>query len=58
MTWSARVVQKMAKLFGKGLVVDTHVVACEDDDKDGGEETDLCTVREMAKVEQAQSSSL
>ena len=55
-----RVVQEMAKWFaiGKGLVVDAHVVACEDDDKDGGEETDLCTVREMAKVEQAQSSSL
>ena len=53
-----RVVQKMAKWFGKGLVVDAHVVACEDDDKDGGEETDLCTVREMVKVEQAQSSSL
>ena len=42
----------------KGLVVDAHVVACENDDKDGGEDTDLCTVREMAKVEQAQSSSL
>ena len=40
-----RVVQKMAKWFGKGLIVDAHVVACEDDDKDGGEETDLCTVR-------------
>ena len=53
-----RVVPKMAKWFGKGLVVDAHVVECEDDDKDGGEETDLCTVREMAKVEQAQSSSL
>ena len=53
-----RVMQKMAKWFGKGLDVDAHVVACEDDDKDGGEETDLCTVREMAKVEQAQSSSL
>ena len=55
-----RVVQKMAKWFGKGLVVDAHVVACENDDKDGGEDTDLCTVREMhmAKVEQAQSSSL
>ena len=54
-----RVVQKMAKWFGKGLVVDAHVVACEDADKDGGEETDLCTVREMAKAaEQAQSSSL
>ena len=52
-----RVVQKVAKSFGKGLVVDSHVVACEDADKDGGEETDLCTVTEMAKVEQAQSSS-
>ena len=53
-----RVVQKVAKWLGKGLVVDTHVVACEDRDKDAGEETDLCTVTEMAKVEQAQSSSL
>ena len=53
-----RVVQEMAKWFGKGLVVDAHVVACEDADDDGVEETDLCTVREMAKVEQAQSSSL
>ena len=34
------------------------MVACEDADKDGGEETDLCTVAEMAKVEQAQSSSV
>ena len=57
-----RVVQKVAKWLGKGLVVDPHVVACEDADedadKDVGEETDLCTVTEMAKVEQAQSSSL
>ena len=53
-----RVVQKVAKWFGKGLVVDAHVVACEDADNDAGEETDLCTVTEMAKVEQAQSSSL
>ena len=54
-----RVVQKVPKWFGKGLVVDAHVVACEDADKDGGgEERDLCTVTEMAKVEQAQSSSL
>ena len=52
------VMQKMAKWFGKGFDVVAHVVACENDDKDGGEETDLCTVREMAKVEQAQSSSL
>ena len=51
-------VRVVAKWFGKGLVVDAHVVACEDDDKDGGEETDLCTVRDMAKVEQSQSSSL
>ena len=51
-----RVVQKVTKWLGKGLVVDAHVVACED----AGEETDLCTVTEMAKVEQAllQSSSL
>ena len=51
-----RVVQKVAKWLGKGLVVDAHVVACAD----AGEETDLCTVTEMAKVEQAllQSSSL
>ena len=53
-----RVVQKLAKCLGKGLVVDAHVVACEHADKDAGEETDLCTVTEMAKVEQAQSSSL
>ena len=53
-----RGVQKVAKWLGKGLVVDAHVVACEDDDKDAGEETDLCTVPEMVKVEQAQSSSL
>ena len=31
-----RVVQKVAKWLGKGLVVDARVVACEDDDKDGG----------------------
>ena len=53
-----RVVQKVAKWLGKGLVVDAHVVACEDADKDAGEETYLWTVTEMAKVEQAQSSSL
>ena len=46
-----RVVQKVAKWLGKGLVVDAHVVACEDADKDASEETDLCTVTEMAKVE-------
>ena len=33
------------------------VVACEDAEK-AGEEPDLCTVTEMAKAEQAQSSSL
>ena len=53
-----RVVEKVAKWLGKGLVVDAHVVACEDADKDAGEDTDLCTVREMAQAEQAQSSSL
>ena len=53
-----RVVQKVAKWLGKGLVVDAHVVACEDADNDAGEKTDLCTVTEMATVEQAQSSSL
>ena len=53
-----RVVEKVAKWLGKGLVVDAHVVACEDADKDAGEETDLCTVTETAKAEQAQSSSL
>ena len=53
-----RVVQKVAKWLGKGLVVDAHVVACEDADNDAGEKTDLCAVTEMAKVEQAQSSSL
>ena len=46
-----RVVQKVAKWLEKGLVVDAHVVACEDADKDAGQETDLCTVTEMAKVE-------
>ena len=53
-----RVVQKVAKWLGKGLVEDAHVVAREDADNDAGEKTDLCTVTEMAKVEQAQSSSL
>ena len=53
-----RVVQKAAKWFGKGFLVDAHVVVCEDADKDGGEETGLCTVTEMANVEHAQSSSL
>ena len=52
-----RVVQKVAKWLGKGFVVDAHVVACEGADN-AGEETDLCTVTEMAKVEQAKSSSL
>ena len=51
------VVERVDKWLGKGLVVDAHVVACEDADKDAGEETDLCTVTEMAKGEQAQSSS-
>ena len=41
-----RVVEKEAKWLGKGLVVDAHVVACEDAVKDAGEETDLCTVTE------------
>ena len=53
-----RVVEKVAEWLGKRLVVDGHVVACEDDDKDAGEETDLCTVTEITKAEQAQSSSL
>ena len=53
-----RVVQKVAKWLGKGLVVDAHVVACEDADKDADEETDLRTVTEMANLEQAQSSGL
>ena len=53
-----RVVEKVAEWLGKRLVVDGHVVPCEDADKDAGEETDLCTVTEMAKAEQAQSSSL
>ena len=48
----------MAKWLGKGLVIDAHVVACEDTDKDAGEETDMCTVTEMATAEQAQLSSL
>ena len=52
------VVEKVAEWLGKGLDEDAHVVACEDADKDAGEETDLCTVTEMAKAEQAQSSSL
>ena len=52
------VVEKVAKWLGKGLDVDAHVVACEDAGKDAGEETDLCRVTEMAKAEQAQSSSL
>ena len=51
-----RVVEKVAEWLGKGLDEDAHVVACED--ADAGEETDLCTVTEMAKAEQAQSSSL
>ena len=42
----------------KGVVVDVHVVGCEDAVKDVDEETDLCTVTEMAKEEQAQSISL
>ena len=53
-----RVVEKEAKWLGKGLVVDAHMVACEDADKDAGEETGLCTVTEMAVAGQAQSSSL
>ena len=53
-----RVVERVGKWFGKKLVMDAHVVACEDADKDAGEETDLCTVTEMAKAEQAQLSSL
>ena len=53
-----RVVEKVAEWLRKRLVVDGHVVACEDADKDAGEETDLCTVTEMAKAEQAQSSSV
>ena len=52
------VVEKVAKWLGKGLDIDAHVVACEDADKDAGEETDLCTVTEMAKAEHALSSSL
>ena len=52
------VVEKVAKWLRKGLDVDAHVVACEDADKEAGEEPDLCTVTEMAKAEQAQSSSL
>ena len=51
-------VVEVAKWLGKGLDVDAHVVACEDADKDASEEPDLCTVTEMAKAEQAQSSSL
>ena len=38
--------------------MDAHLVGCEDADKDVDEETDLCTATEMAKEEQAQSSSL
>ena len=53
-----RVVEKVAKWLVKGLVVDAHVVAREDADTDAGEETDLCTVTEMEKAEQGQSSSL
>ena len=53
-----RVVEKVAECLGKRLVVDGHVVACEDADKDVGEETDFCTVTEMAMAEQAQSSSV
>ena len=53
-----RVVEKVAGWLGKRLVVDGHVVACEDADKDAGDETDLCTVTEMAKAGQAQSSSI
>ena len=53
-----RVVEKVAGWLGKRLVVDGHMVACEDADKDAGDETDLCTVTEMAKAGQAQSSSL
>ena len=52
-----RVVEKVAKWLGKALVVDAHVVACEDADGDVGEETDLCPVTEMPMAEQAQSSS-
>ena len=52
------VVEKVARWLGKGLDVDAYVVACGHADKDVGEETDLCTVTEMAKAEQAQSSSL
>ena len=47
-----RVMQKVAKWLGKGLVADAHVVACEN----AGEETDLCTVAEMAKVERPSCS--
>ena len=57
LTWSGSC-RRWLSWLGKGLVVDAHVVACEDADKDAGEETDLCAVTEMAKVEQAQSSSL
>ena len=35
----------------RDLFVDAHVVACEDADKDAGEEMDLCTVTEMAMAE-------
>ena len=57
MTWSVSWRRWLSGLE-KGLDVDAHVVACEDADKDAGEEPDLCTVTEMAKAEQAQSSSL
>ena len=51
-------VEKVTEWLGKGLDEDAHVVTCEDADKDTGEEKDLCTVTEMTKAEQAQSSSL
>ena len=44
-----RVVEKVAEWLRKRLVVGGHVVACEDADKDAGEETDLCTATEMGR---------
>ena len=53
-----RVMEKVAEWLRKILVQDGHVVACEDTNQDAGEETDLCTVTETVKAEQAQSSSV
>ena len=47
-----KIVEKVAKWLGKGLVVAAHVDECEDADKDAGEEMDLCTVTELTNAQQ------